>query len=106
MNTEEAIKGLEKVGIKVDFISRGKYRVWNVGGRVWMNGDSEFWSGREIVKLVRMPQDSSSMPRVKKGVKAGDKVNRRIVRDAIKTEKFEDIPQNGQPFKDDRWNYD
>ncbi len=114
MNTEEAIKDLEKVGIKVDFISKNKYRVWTIGGEIRQNWRSwrvwgepaEFWTGRQIIKLSKAYTSSSDKTAVSKALKSGDKVNRRIVRDAIKTEKFEDIPQNGQPFKDDRWNYD
>lgn len=114
MNTKEAIAQLTKSGIKVDRVSKNKFRVWDVRGDVRVKYNyktwdtKEFWTGREIVDLASVfSSENKQNTTMKKNIKKFDKSkNRRETRDLISKEDFDKIPQNKKTKTEDPWIWD
>lgn len=116
MNVSEAIAHLKRLGWHVS--KEGKdYRAHRIGYKkychslkwpnCWNAEDSDLFTPRELVKLAKVfSAENNQSTAIKKAVKSGQKVERRIVRDTISkgdTDKMDEI------FTDkleDVWNYD
>lgn len=95
--SQRGIQSIEKVGNKYHV----KYNFTILGAP-----SIHEYSARELIKFARVyTSDNEQHTAIKTSLKTNSKKNRTKVRDAIKTESFDDIPQNGEMFKDDIWNY-
>lgn len=85
-------------------IGKNLYRVTYRGGYL----QEETLTAREIIKIAKAySSENNQTTTIKKNVKKFDNAkNRSATRDAIKTEDFEKIPQNGKVATDDIWGWD
>ncbi len=121
MNTKQAISHLKRLGWHVS--KEGKnYRAHRIGCKKYCKSnnpayswhtfgmseeDYDLYSPRELVKLA---WGQSAAPRsntaIKKAVKSGQKVERRIVRDVISTGDVDKIDEIFTDKLEDAWNFD
>lgn len=105
MNVEKAIDILRKTHPWITSIEKsGKKYIVRYG---WFEGTVEELTARELIKKARTStSDNRQTTSLKKRLKQNsNRTNRVLVRDAIKTESFDDIPSNGNMFEDDYENY-
>jgi len=103
MDTTQAIKILKSNGWKVEVIDRKKYRVKHFR---WE--DYEDHTARELITLARCyTHDNKQTNTVNKNTKhQNNSKTRASTREAIQSERFDDIPINGHIRQGDRWNWD
>ena len=109
MNIAEATEILAKQGVRVDKIGKNQFKLNYKGGEVcvpWVSKASRrtegVWRGREVIQWAKAPHHISKGP-----LKHYDaRKNRAATRDKIKTENFEDIPQQGKTKSENLWSWD
>ncbi len=117
MNTKEAISFLKKQGFSIyddgtpadddGWRSHDEQRRKELKNktlyRIWMDGSSYgVFTGRELVKFANGQKGTID----KDFKKFNNSTVRRATRDLIKNEKFDDIPPNAPPEREDRWSWD
>jgi len=103
MDISKAIKILKSNGWKVEEIDRKNYRVKAVR---WENYND--YSVRELISLARTyTHDNKRTSGINKDTKhEHNSKNRSSTRDAIQSERFDDIPIDGYIRGGNRWNWD
>jgi hypothetical protein len=109
MSIDEATEILAKQGVRVDRVGKNQFKLNYKGGEVcvpWVSARSKrqegVWRGREVIQWARHPHN------VSKGLlKHYDaRKNRTATRDAIQSEDFDSIPQQGKTKPENKWNWD
>lgn len=114
MNTSQAISHLKRLGWHVS--KEGpNYRAHKIGQKKYCHSpkysnsgkDYDVYNPRELIKLANAlsaaPRSNSA---IKKAIKSGQKVERRVVRDVISTGDVDKIDEIFTDKLEDIWNFD
>jgi uncharacterized protein with WD repeat len=107
MNTAKAIQHLKKSMSyihSIELIGKNLFKIKYATSVL----DGEIITARELIKLAKTySSENNQNTALKKNIKRFDKKkNHTATRDALKTEEFDKIPQNGKVKSHDIWNWD
>lgn len=107
MNTAEAINHLKNRKHWIHSIHKTGRNLYNVKYKGFIL-EGEVLTARELIKMAKAySSENNQNTAIKKNVKKFDNdKNRAATRDAIKSDRFDKIPQNSKVKCDDAWNWD